>query len=782
MTLGITDKEFESAIDEASRTKRIDLAREKDFAIGPVEVVPSLRTLRGPLGEELLEPKVMQVLIALGGNEGTIFSRDDLIERCWEGRVVGESSINRVISLLRSALKAVCGETVTVENVPKVGYRLLLSSAWSAPLDRQEAEASPQASDDDAKLAAKEGSVPWTAIWLGAVAALLAAMVALTAFFASSQSDIQQTVTPLKVAMLPLKVGEGVDPLYARGLETELRVQLARVGRMEVTNSESARLLTEKGLSAEDICRKLGADFAWVGTLDIDADRVTLSARLIDSKTQETTFREALSSARDAAQNLPLRAARALATALGRPVSDRIADAQVNAADFQLYLTATGLLKQREVEGRRVARQLLEQVTDRNPEFADGLAGLAKAWFLYPSETKPEIAANRERAAQIAKAALELDPDALDALKIAGMVATTGEEQLAYLRRAVELDPGDAEAWYWLSMRQRDNILMAQDPLESRLRMIAVDPLWPPSWTSSDAAVGYGRLDMAREMEQDILSAAVTPSQTLLAQARLARLDGDLSGFLEFARRAGPTQTESERLYGTKLPTHMTLKILGLEDPDHSMPPLDGPAALIQDVKHNLLPSAADFIEGEAWGKQFWDYSDLVTLGLPLFIAEQREEELLAIYDDRFASPDEFEAVLKAKSQPERSLPYASAFLAHAFRNAGREAEAQAHIRTIEEQLELWRASGTQWVAPVHYELLLASLTADTARAVQLIERLREYGWPYSLWMQTEDMTLLLNEHPIFAPIIEEPEVQAVLEPIRTNLEKEREEAQAIGF
>ena len=43
----------------------------------------------------------MQVLVALAAADGAIVGRDDLTRRCWEGRVVGEDAINRVISRLR---------------------------------------------------------------------------------------------------------------------------------------------------------------------------------------------------------------------------------------------------------------------------------------------------------------------------------------------------------------------------------------------------------------------------------------------------------------------------------------------------------------------------------------------------------------------------------------------------------------------------------------------------------------------------------------------------------
>ena len=43
----------------------------------------------------------MQVLVALARRRGQVVSRDQLIETCWAGRVVGEDAINRCIAKVR---------------------------------------------------------------------------------------------------------------------------------------------------------------------------------------------------------------------------------------------------------------------------------------------------------------------------------------------------------------------------------------------------------------------------------------------------------------------------------------------------------------------------------------------------------------------------------------------------------------------------------------------------------------------------------------------------------
>jgi tetratricopeptide (TPR) repeat protein len=83
----------------------------------------------------------MQVLVALGLDAGLVLSRDDLIALCWDGRIVGDNAINRVISLLRQALaEAVC-DAVRVETIAKVGFRIVTSDAMQPSVTSPEVPA-----------------------------------------------------------------------------------------------------------------------------------------------------------------------------------------------------------------------------------------------------------------------------------------------------------------------------------------------------------------------------------------------------------------------------------------------------------------------------------------------------------------------------------------------------------------------------------------------------------------------------------------------------------------
>lgn len=102
----------------------VDLASEADFRLGDLKVCPSTREVEQDGQREMLEPRVMQVLVALCQAQGRVVSRDDLIARCWEGRIVGEDAISRAIWRLRKLAEADQGENFSIETIPRVGYRL----------------------------------------------------------------------------------------------------------------------------------------------------------------------------------------------------------------------------------------------------------------------------------------------------------------------------------------------------------------------------------------------------------------------------------------------------------------------------------------------------------------------------------------------------------------------------------------------------------------------------------------------------------------------------------
>ncbi|MBH5322246.1 winged helix-turn-helix domain-containing protein [Aurantiacibacter sediminis] len=747
---------------------RIDLAHEQPFTLGPMLVEPALRKLTAGSDEETVEPKVMQVLVALGKKPGAILSRDDLIECCWDGRIVGDASINRVVSLLRTALRELTDEAVTIETLPKVGYRVLVAS------DAVEGSTSEQAPETASAPSSRRRSI------LALAGIAMAMMLGVAGWWWLSQPNSEQ----ITIAMLPIEASEGVDPLYAAGMAAEIRSQLGSSVNLEVTAGESARQLVEQDRSAAEIGVALQVDYVWQGTLSNSADNVSLDARLVEAESGDLVWSESLQAAPDAAQFLPMRATRIMLEALDRPINPNVQEPNISSGDYALYLTAMGLLRSRGVEERLAAHEILEQLVDRNPDFGDGLAGLAKANYLYPTADRAEKDALWATALEQAEAALEIDPLSADALKVSGMLRTDDLQlQLERLQLATEIDPGDAEAWFWRGIIQRDAGPLAADMLEISSQLIAVDPLWPASWAASQSAIEFGDFALARELEERVIAASATEPQRLLARARLARIDGDFSEFMRLVREARGNLSDAERRWGFFTLERYTRFLLGLQPMDSGqVVPTDARTRLLDRIRENVAPTPSDFIAAGITDQTFWDDAHIASEALPLLLRDNRETELLVYYDTNFGSTADFAEWARETDRAHHIIPFVAPYMAMAMRRAGRDREASQLIDLAREWTQLWSDADQTSVFSLLYQLQFEAITGDSASAIETVHRLPDFGWPLQLSHTDNHAIGLLNDDPLFAEIRLLPEVRAVLDPIRAQLARERAEVLALGF
>lgn len=176
----------------------------------------------------------MKVLVALAARRGEVVSREELIDRCWNGRILGEDVINRAILLLRRIAKD--SGTFAIATVPKVGYRLTETGQLS--------------------------SYKWGP-WCAAVAAT--ALVVVSMFLLRAGSD--QSHPPLAVIE--------IVPFAAAG--GQLAVEAAKASDTAVSdmlvNSGQPVLASNKGQTA---------DLRLSGQMRLSGDRVEATLHLDD--------------------------------------------------------------------------------------------------------------------------------------------------------------------------------------------------------------------------------------------------------------------------------------------------------------------------------------------------------------------------------------------------------------------------------------------------------------------------------------------------------------------
>jgi Tfp pilus assembly protein PilF len=138
------------------------------------------------------------------------------------------------------------------------------------------------------------------------------------------------------------------------------------------------------------------------------------------------------------------------------------------------------LLRKRNFDETRAAIELLRRATALDPNFAPAWASLATA--IYIGKYGPEgYATAQQEAKSHVRRALTLAPNLAQAHSTLALVSgVSSPEGEAALRRAVQLNPNDAETWNWLASNQASQF-KRREAIALYQRSLAIDPLWLPA-------------------------------------------------------------------------------------------------------------------------------------------------------------------------------------------------------------------------------------------------------------------------------------------------------------
>lgn len=355
----------------------VPLAHIAPFVLGGLQVEPSAGRIEAGSGESRqLEPLVMQVLIALASSQGATLSRDDLIAECWQGRIVSDDAINRVISRLRRALDDLGGGRVRLETVPKVGYRLMVLAPSAEP-----------GQDRDSRT--NNRSTMRRPLLVGAGAIALAAAVAL-GFTIAPGGDAEN----LRIGVEPVlsNVGDREASRFASDVTSDLARFAGAVSRID---------LVDRNLAGDG-----QADLLVRVAVDRQGQALTARARLVDTSSGSVLWaRDFRHDQGDVAQ---LRVQTAIGVAgIIRCGLERSAGAYDDASSLRLYFMGCDALEARDWTR---AESFARQIVRKRPDVAAGLACLAMTILLADHADSQNNVARVEEARRYAQRALELDP------------------------------------------------------------------------------------------------------------------------------------------------------------------------------------------------------------------------------------------------------------------------------------------------------------------------------------------------------------------------------------
>ena len=453
---------------------------EGGFRLGPWRVLPEQNRIESGQSQHHLRPRLMQVLLLLAERAGEAVSRDDFGDRVWHPSVVTDNALTSCISELRRLLDDERAEATCIETIPKRGYRL---TARIEPL--------------------------------------------------VGESHGSSTQRP-SIAVLPFDDLGGDSRLaLADAMHHELLTLLARHPDLRVISAASVRRYRNTDKPPQQIAAELTVDFLLEGSVQQHGDRVRVNAQLIHATRDAHLWARAYQ--RDLSMDnlfaVQVEITREIAESLKLALSpDAEADQPVaQRPDFEVYarlIEARTLIALRNLDALERACEILQEVTEDQPEIAEAWSGFAKASVLlaYYGAAEPTRLLACARTAGLR--ALDLnsdDPDALTALGIAEMRQYhNGPRVMERLERAWRLAPGVASGWYGWALALLGDLETGLARLEEK---ILSDPASPGNLMAlAMLQVGARNperalilIRRARRLSPGYLGACVGEAQALLA-------------------------------------------------------------------------------------------------------------------------------------------------------------------------------------------------------------------------------------------------------------------------
>ncbi len=598
-------------LDPHTPSERIDLADEHEFELGGMTVRPAERLVFVNGDRRELQPRIMQVLVALAKARPGVLSRDRLVEQCWDGRIVGDDALNRCILALRHLSHEFTPHPFEIETVPRIGHRLVGNGAQPAELGRL----------------AKVRRSP-----LAPIAALLLLVLAVGLVMWNQRVGATQ---PASIAVLPFRDLSDDKAYFAEGVGEEILGRLSREPAFRVAGRASSAQFGDAS-DPRKVGRELGVDYILEGSVRSDAKRVRINASLVKASDGMRLWSETFDSTLDDVLDVQSAIGTAVASALNRELVHAGLSGRrpVNGEAYALYLNARGLIRSGNSESGQDALKLMRQVLRMDPRFAPAWSGYSEALML-DARTKGQegLIAILPQARATAHRALQLDPNLAEPHAIMStLLGSDSPVAIAHRRRAATLDPLSGEGLLWLGGAHEASGEWAEASKAYR-RAHERDPIWPvPVQVLVDNAVTMGdRAGAEAVIKRELANDSMLQK---FAVARVARNSGDFSD----AARLWSTLADSHSQWASpsKLSLEDVLFMLKLSSDRPSRPPrpaIGQARSTPARIWMTAAPPAEEWRRrNRSWAAELV-YRDENVIAAKLMLTAGRERELVATYN-----------------------------------------------------------------------------------------------------------------------------------------------------
>ena len=399
-------------------------------------------------GAELvrLEPQVLALLCLLVRHHDRMVTKDEIVEKIWNGQSVSDASIS---SRIRSARQAVGDDghhQTTIRTVHGRGFRFVAEVVETAPAQAAKATAPPE-------------------------------------------TNSPLTGRP-SIAILPFRPLAMTPELaiLADAIPYEIIQALSRLRWLAVIARGSSFRFRKPDPDLELIATALGARYVLSGIIEANVSRLAVTLELSDASTNEVIWGDRINAPLDAIDDLRSRVVAHLVTALDVYIplnearSSQMAALETLDAWANYHLGLQHLYRFTTNDNQR-AKGLFERAVMLDPHFARAHAGLSFTSFLEAFlHLGPHLKEATRAARHHAERGLELDsldPFANFTMGRSHWLTNDLDAAAEWLARATTLNPNYAQGFYSSAMTSMltGNLAATEVGLDTALQLSPLDPL-----------------------------------------------------------------------------------------------------------------------------------------------------------------------------------------------------------------------------------------------------------------------------------------------------------------
>jgi adenylate cyclase len=366
-----------------------------------------------------LGKRAFEILHVLAEAQGGFVDKGEIMARVWPGVVVEENNFHVQVSALRRVFDVETGGRVQVIRIPGRGYRLQL---------------------EDAPLPARSSSQEKPALPL----------------------PDKPSIAVLPFANLSADPGQ---EYFVDGMVEEITTALSRLRWLFVIARTSSLIYQGQTVDVKRVGRELGVRYVLQGSVRRAAERVRITAQLIDAESGAQLWADRFDgsledvfglqdavAARVAVAIVPALRATEFRRSSGRPTEDLTA--------YDLFLRAREYHDSHERKGVIRALELLEAAIARDQSYGDALSLAAQCRAtLYVAGWAEDAEANRREGVDLARRALRAaSDDSFVLARAAYVLGNLGEDidaAIALIDRSLAMTPNFALGWHhsgWLRL------------------------------------------------------------------------------------------------------------------------------------------------------------------------------------------------------------------------------------------------------------------------------------------------------------------------------------------